>query len=102
MEIRQFDSILYITSVQQRNFIQYNFFPLTVFGGPEAPFFVFILLCSPSEVSLQWSTIPDGSPSTDWQSTVKAGEIAGYKPGTAGLQSGVATNEPPLLPGTAI
>ncbi len=31
-------------------------------------------------------------------SPLQAGEIAGFKPGTAGLQFGVATNEPPLLP----
>jgi hypothetical protein len=65
---------------------------LIVFGGPEAPF-LFILLCHPSEDSLQWSTIPDGSPSKDCEE-----EIAGSEQRTAGLQSGVATNEPPLLP----
>jgi hypothetical protein len=30
-------------------------------------------------------------------SPLKAGEIAGFEHRTAGLQSGVATNEPPLL-----
>jgi hypothetical protein len=30
----------------------------------------YILLCCPSEDSLQGSAIPDGSPSKDWQSTV--------------------------------
>jgi hypothetical protein len=63
------------------------FFPLIVFGGPEAL----------SEDSLQESIIPVCSPSKDLQSTV-AGEIAGFKLGTASLQSGVATNDPPLLP----
>ncbi len=45
------------------------------------------------------STIPDGSPSKDWQYTVC--RLAGFEPGTAGLQSSVTTNEPPLLPTTA-
>ncbi len=31
-------------------------------------------------------------------SPLQAGEIAGFEPRTAVLQSGVATNEPPLLP----
>ncbi len=30
-------------------------------------------------------------------SVLQAGEIAGFEPGTVGLQYGVATNEPPLL-----
>jgi hypothetical protein len=63
----------------------------------QGPFFVFILLCRPSEESLQWGTIPDDSPSKDWQPTL-GWEIARFEPGTAGLESCVATNEPPLLP----
>ncbi len=72
------------------------FFSLIVFGGTEVPV-VNILLCHPSEDSLQGSAIPDGCPSKDWQSTVGWGD-AGFEPRTAVLQSGVATNEPPLLP----
>jgi hypothetical protein len=41
-------------------------FFLNCFGGPEAPFCIY----SPLPLSLQWNTIPDGSPSKDWQSTV--------------------------------
>ncbi len=44
-------------------------FSLNVFGGREVPI-VHILLCRPSEDSLQGSAIPDGSPSKDWQSNV--------------------------------
>jgi hypothetical protein len=40
----------------------------------QRPFFVFILLCRPSENSLQWSTITDGSLSKDWQSIVSRGD----------------------------
>ncbi len=40
----------------------------------EAPFFVVIQLCRPSKDSLQWSTIPDGSPSKNWQPTVCWGD----------------------------
>ncbi len=45
------------------------FFSFIVFGGTEVPI-VYILLCHPSEDSLQWITILDGTPSLDWQSTV--------------------------------
>jgi hypothetical protein len=50
-----------------------SFFSLIVFGGIEEPI-VYILLCHPSEDSLQESAIPDGSPSQDWQSTVGWGD----------------------------
>ncbi len=50
------------------------FFFLNCFWWTRGPFFVFILLCRPSEDSLQWSTIPDGSPAKDWQSTVGWGD----------------------------
>ncbi len=43
----------------------FGFFSLIVFGGTEIPI-VYILLCRPSEDSLQRSIIPDGSPSKDW------------------------------------
>jgi hypothetical protein len=49
------------------------FFSLIVFGGTEVPI-VYILLCRPSENSLQGSAILDGSPSQDWQSTVGWGD----------------------------
>jgi hypothetical protein len=45
-----------------------------VFWWTRGPFIVFILPCRPSEDSLQWSTIPDGSPSKDCQSTVGWGD----------------------------
>jgi hypothetical protein len=51
-----------------------NFFFLNCFGWTKGPFFVFILLCHPSEDSLQWSTTQDGSPSKDRQSTVGWGD----------------------------
>ncbi len=51
----------------------YLFF-LNCFWWTKGPFFVFILLCRPSEDSLQWSTIPDGSLSKDWPSTVGWGD----------------------------
>jgi hypothetical protein len=40
------------------------FFLFIVCGGPEAPI-VYIVLCRPSEDSLQGSAIPDGSLSKD-------------------------------------
>jgi hypothetical protein len=49
------------------------FFPFIVFDGTEGPI-VYILLCRPSEDSLQRSAIPDGSPSKDWQSAVGWGD----------------------------
>jgi hypothetical protein len=67
-----------------------SIFSLIVFGRTEAPI-VNILLCHPSEDSLQGSAIPDGSPSKE------AGEIAGFESRTAVSQSGVTTKEPPLL-----
>ncbi len=69
-----------------------RFFFLNCFWWTRGPFFVFILLYRPSEDSLQRSTISDGSPSEDWQSTVGWGDCQIWT-GTAGLQSGVATNE---------
>ncbi len=50
-----------------------SFFSL-LFLVEQRPLFVFILLCRPSEDSLQWSTIPEGSPSKGWQSTVGWGD----------------------------
>ncbi len=44
-----------------------------------------------------YSEVPSGSPSKNWQSIV-GWEIAVFKPGTADLQSGDATDEPSLLP----
>jgi hypothetical protein len=46
-----------------------DFIFLIVFGGTEVPT-VYILLCHPSEVSLQQSVIPDDRPTKDLQSTV--------------------------------
>jgi hypothetical protein len=60
-----------------------RFFFSIVLGG-KCAFFVYILLCRPSEDSLQLSTISDGSQSEDWLSTV-GWEIARFEPGTAGL-----------------
>jgi hypothetical protein len=40
---------------------------------------------------VKYSSIPDGNPYQDWQSTV-CGKISGYEPRTAGLQFGVTTN----------
>ncbi len=79
--------------------VEISFFFLIVFRGTEAHI-VYILLCHPSEESIGWSIIPYNSPSKDWQSTVpEAGEIAEFEPRTADSQSGIATNEPPSLPG---
>ncbi len=49
-------------------------FFLNYFWWTVGPIFVFILLSCHSEGSLQWSTIPDGSPSKDWQSAVGWGD----------------------------
>jgi hypothetical protein len=73
-----------------------NFFSSIVFGGTEDPIFLYSPL-PPSEDSLQGSAIPDGSPSKDWQSTIGCGDCW-LEPRTAVSRSGVATNEPPLLP----
>ncbi len=85
-----------IMNILIQKILIYVFF-LNCFWWTWGPFFVFILLCRPSEDSLQWSTIPDGSPSKDWQSTV-GWRDCWFKPRTAGLQTGVTTNEPLLLP----
>ncbi len=70
-----------------------------VLWGTRSPFLIVIfLLCRSPGDSLQWKTIPDGSPSEDWQSTVGRGDVR-FEPGTACLQSGFATNEL-LLPWT--
>ncbi len=54
------------------------------------PFFVFILLCRLSEDSLRRSIIPYGNPSKNWQWSV-VWYIAGFEPGTVGVQSSVST-----------
>ncbi len=59
-------------SVTAYRWTLFPFFPV-VFGGTEV-LLVTILLCHPSEVSLQRGVIPDGSPSKNWQSTVGWGE----------------------------
>ncbi len=65
------NGVVIISSIITRIFLY--FLLLIVFGGPEA-LFVYILLCRPSEDSLEWSTIPDGSASKDRQSTVGWGD----------------------------
>jgi hypothetical protein len=77
-----------------KSMISKFFSPLIVFSGPEVLLFIYSS-AAPQRTAYSEVTIPEGSPSKDWQSTV---EIAGWKPRTAGLQSGVATNEPPLFP----
>ncbi len=79
------------------------FFSLIVFGGTEIPI-VYSLLCRPSEDSLQRSTIPDGSPSKDWQSTVGCGDCwirtkdCSFTIWCCYQWATTALNEPPLLP----
>ncbi len=91
------ENILLLTDFNEKVTSMILLFPLIGFGGPEALFCIYILLCRPSEDSLQWSTNPDGRPSQYWEST-EAGDIAGFEPRSAGSQSGVATIEPLLLP----
>ncbi len=57
-----------------------TFLSLIVFGGTEVPI-VYILLCRPSEDSLQRSALPDSSPSKDWQSTKGQGGMLDLSPG---------------------
>jgi hypothetical protein len=72
-------------------------FPLIVFDRPEAPFLYLFSSAAPQRTA--YSGVPSqmaahpriGSP-------FLAGEIGGYKPRTAGLQSGVVTNKPSWLP----
>jgi hypothetical protein len=85
---------------------QKTFFPLNCILWTRGLFFVLILLCHPSEDSLQWSSILDVSPSKDGKSTVGWGDCQIQ---TLGLQvyslvslpishhSSRANNEPPLL-----
>ncbi len=65
--------IIYKAVWDKKNLLGKLFLSLIVFGGPEA-LFLFILLCHSSEDSLQWGTIPDGSLSKEWQSTVDWGD----------------------------
>ncbi len=76
----------------------YVFFSLDVFGGKEVPT-VYILLCRPSEDSLQQSAIPDGSLSKDRQSTVGWGDccIWSFTIWCYYLWATTAPHEPPLL-----
>ncbi len=72
------------------------FFSLIFFGGTEVPI-VFIFSGGPSEGSLQ--EVPSQMAAhLRTGNALYAGEIAGPEPRTAVSQSGVATNEPPLLP----
>jgi hypothetical protein len=50
------------------------FFFLNCFLVEQKSLLFYILLCRPSEDSLQGSAIPDGSPSKEWQSTVGWGD----------------------------
>ncbi len=62
---------------------------LYVFWGTSGYFIVifFSPLSRLTEVSPQPSAIPGGNPPQDWQSAMDWGD-AGFKPGTAGQQSG--------------
>jgi hypothetical protein len=55
-------------------FVYVQFFSLNCFWWNSSPYCFYILLCRPSEDSLQGSDIPDGSQSKDWQSTVGWGD----------------------------
>ncbi len=76
------------------------FFSLIVFGGTEVPIVLIFSSAAPqrsaySEVPFQMAAhLRTGNP-------LLAGEIAGFEPRTAVSQSGVTTNEPPLLPAPA-
>jgi hypothetical protein len=62
--------------VSPLKFMGKYFLFLNCFSGTKVPI-VYILLCRPSEDSLQGNAIldiPDGSPSKDWQSTVGWGD----------------------------
>jgi hypothetical protein len=52
-----------------KNVYIHIFFSFIVFGGTEVPI-IYIILCRPSEDSLQGNAIADGSPFKNWQSTV--------------------------------
>ncbi len=73
-----------------------NFFFLHCFWWNRSPYYFTFSSAAPqrtaySEVPSQMAAhLRTGSP-------LQAGEIAGFEPRTAVLQSGVATNEPPLL-----
>jgi hypothetical protein len=74
-----------------------HFSPLVVLYGLDALFFKVFSSAVPQRTA--YSEVPSqkaarlrtGSP-------LQAGEIAGFEPGTAGLQPYVTNNEPPLLP----
>jgi hypothetical protein len=85
---------LYVARILS-NYIFFPYLFLVDQGGP------FLYLSSAASQRTAYSGVPSqmaahpriGSP-------LKAGEIAGLESGTVGLQSGVVTNEPPLLPVT--
>jgi hypothetical protein len=81
-----------------------TFFPLIVFGGTEVPI-VYILLCRPSEDSLEGSAIPDGIPSKGLAVHCRLGRLLDSNPGlqfhnlvALPISTTAPTNEPPLLP----
>jgi hypothetical protein len=78
--------------VSTRTFCCLNFF-----GGPEA-FFVLILLCSPTDDSLQWSNIPEGSPSKDCQSSCRPRRLLISYPRLQIYNLVLPPTKPPLLP----
>jgi hypothetical protein len=56
-------------------------FVLNLFFVEQKFLWFYILLCRPSEDSLQGSAIPDDSPSKDWQTTVALGRLLDLNPG---------------------
>ncbi len=63
------ENTLLLTDFNKKVIFMILHFSLDWFWWTTKPFFVYILLCRPSEDSPKWSTVPDGRPSQDWQST---------------------------------
>jgi hypothetical protein len=70
------------------------YFFLKCFGGPEVLLFIYSSAVH-QRTAYSEVAIPEGSPFKGWKFTVGNCRI---QPEAAGLQSGVATSEPPLLP----
>ncbi len=73
------------------------FYSLIVFGGTEVSN-VFIFSSAAPQRTAYREVISQMAAKLRTGSPLKTGEIAGFEPRTAVLQSGVPTNEPPLLP----
>ncbi len=74
-----------------------SFFPLIAFGGTEVNFFIYSSAAPQRTAYSAVTVLSQKAAHLRIENPLFDEEVAGFEPGTAGLQSGVATNEPPLL-----